>query len=72
METSDYYSDRKFCPQCNAYQAYLMSVAKSYCTECGGEVRLFSKDDWQQFHAELATKKPSGGRPRKDRGARSA
>ncbi len=68
----DFYDDRKYCPHCDAYRPYLMSVAKSYCAECGNEVRLFSTDDWRQFHEDLAAKRPKGGRPRKDRGSKSA
>lgn len=68
----DYYNDRKFCPHCEDYRPYLMSVSKSYCAECGNEVRLFSKEDWVQFHEDLATKRPKGGRPRKKRDSKSA
>jgi len=66
MEPLDYYNDRKFCPTCRDYRPYLMSVSKSYCVECGGEVRLFSETDWAEFHESMAAKKPRGGRPRKD------
>lgn len=65
METRDYYSDRKFCSQCNTYVTYLMSVEHSYCAQCGAEVRLFSKDDWSHFHQAVQERRPKGGRPRK-------
>jgi len=65
METTDYYSDRKFCTHCNGYVAYLMSVDKSYCANCGQEVRLFSKEDWSTFHQTIQERRPKGGRPRK-------
>lgn len=72
MEPIDYYADRKYCPACDGYRPYLMSVSKSYCAECGAEVRLFSKEDWQRFNESLQAKRPKGGRPRKKRDSRSA
>ena len=65
MDRIDFYDDKKFCPCCDDYVTYLMSVEHSFCTRCGGEVRLFSKDDWEEFHSEMAAKRPKGGRPRK-------
>lgn len=65
MDAIDYYSDKKWCPCCQNYVAYLMSVDSSFCVQCGGEVRLFSKEDWDSFHSGLQTKKPKGGRPKK-------
>ena len=65
MDKLDYYQDKKWCPCCKDYVAYLMSVEHSFCVNCGGEVRLFSKEDWETFHEELKSKKPRGGRPRK-------
>jgi hypothetical protein len=47
MNRFDYYSDRKFCPTCDSYVSYLRSIEHSYCVQCGGEVRLFSKEDWE-------------------------
>jgi hypothetical protein len=61
----DYYSDHKWCPACQEYVAYLMSIEHSYCTRCGTEVRLFSQKDWDSFHEGLQNRKPKGGRPRK-------
>ena len=72
MDPLDYYSDRKFCPACAKYVPYLMSIERSFCVECGGEVRLFSQDDWKSFHESLAAKRPKGGRPRKSSGRESA
>jgi hypothetical protein len=69
METRDYYGDRKFCAQCNTYVTYLMSVDHSYCVQCGAEVRLFSKDDWSNFHQTIQERRPQGGRPRKNKEA---
>ena len=65
MEPIDYYSDRKYCPECGDYVTYLQSMEHSYCTACGSQVRLFSQDDWQAFNASLKERKPRGGRPRK-------
>ena len=66
MEPFDYYSDRKYCPSCDKYVHYLMSIEHSFCVECGVEVRLFSKEDWEQFNASLNAKRPKGGRPKKN------
>ena len=67
MNRFDYYSDRKYCPECDDYVSYLMSIEHSYCVQCGGEVRLFSKQDWENFHESLAARRPRGGRPRKNK-----
>ena len=67
MEPFDYYNDRKFCPTCNDYVSYLMSVEHSFCIHCGGRVQLFSQNDWTDFHAALKEKRPKGGRPRKNK-----
>lgn len=64
--TRDYYSDQKFCPACNKYVQYLMSLDRSYCMDCGGRVRLFSGDDWTEFNETITRQKPKGGRPRKN------
>jgi hypothetical protein len=65
MDRYDYYTDQKYCPSCDKYVAYLMSIERSFCVECGGEVRLFSKEDWESFNESLSAKRPRGGRPRK-------
>ena len=65
---SDFYSDRKHCDHCDKYVSYLMSVDTSFCVECGNEVRLFSKGDWQNFNTNLQERRPKGGRPRKNKG----
>lgn len=66
MEHLDYYADRKFCAHCQTYVTYLMSVDKSFCVQCGNEVRLFSQEDWQAFNRSLEDRRPKGGRPRKN------
>ena len=65
MEFGDFYDDRKFCTACNDYVPYLMSMDHSYCVECGGQVRLFSKADWAEFNESMKSARPKGGRPRK-------
>jgi hypothetical protein len=71
---NNFYSDRKFCDHCETYVSYLMSVDKSFCVECGNEVHLFSKEDWQDFNETLQSRRTKGGRPSKQarRGKESA
>lgn len=49
MDSIDYYNDTKYCPKCDQYVLYLRSIQACYCTECGGQVKLFSKADWEEF-----------------------
>lgn len=72
MDNRDYYSDHKYCQNCQKYVSYLMSMEHSYCIECGERVRLFSERDWVEFNDTLTRQKPKGGRPRKQRGKESA
>jgi len=72
MDHLDYYSDRKFCAHCNDYVPYLMSVDQSFCVQCGGEVRLFSEEDWTTFNESIRAQRPKGGRPRKNTKKESA
>jgi len=51
---------------------YLASIEVSYCVECGGEVRLFSAEEWTTFTAALEARKPKGGRPRASLGKSAA
>lgn len=46
---SEFYDEQKWCEQCKGYVRFLMSVNFSYCVHCGGRVRLFSRNDGQQF-----------------------
>ena len=55
--TNEFESEKKFCPTCDTYVRYLMSVDHSYCIECGGRVRLFSKQDSEQFAENLEKRK---------------
>ncbi|MEZ6003419.1 MAG: hypothetical protein R3F17_06975 [Planctomycetota bacterium] len=57
MDQGDYYSDKKYCPKCEDYVQYLRSIHASYCTRCGGEVKLFSKHDWEKFNHESSSPK---------------
>lgn len=50
MGTSTYYDEAKFCEHCKDYVRFLMSVNFSYCVNCGGRVRLFSREDSEHFH----------------------
>ncbi|MEL6430529.1 MAG: hypothetical protein AAFZ87_04425 [Planctomycetota bacterium] len=68
---SDFESDRKWCPTCETYVPYLMSYESSYCVECGGEVRLFSRADWETFSETMQARRPKSrraGRDQKRRG----
>ena len=55
---SDFQNDRKWCSACDGYVSYLMSIEKSYCVQCGAEVRLFSKEDWVAFSEKMEARKP--------------
>ena len=68
MEPTDFYSDRKYCPDCKEYVHYLMSVERSYCIECGSRVRLFSKGDWEEFNESLSRQRSRGGRRKRNTG----
>ena len=67
-----FHDDTKFCPCCDAYVRYLASVERSYCVECGSEVRLFSEEGWTAFQEKMEARKNKGGRPRKDARRRKA
>ena len=56
MSDQDFYGDRKYCPACDDYVSYLASIDTSYCIDCGAEVRLFSKEDWERFQSGLETR----------------
>ena len=55
--THDFYTDTKWCDQCNGYVHYLMSVNHSYCVDCGSRVRLFNPQDSQRFSADVEKRK---------------
>ncbi len=57
MQSQDYYREQKWCESCNDYVPYLMSVNHSFCVECGGKVKLFSKTDKAQFSDEVQKRK---------------
>ena len=60
-----FYSNRKWCPACDRYVAYLLSVTSSFCVECGGEVRLLSKVDWESFSESMNARRPGPKRRKK-------
>ncbi len=64
--SNTFHNDTKYCPCCETYVRYLASIDRSYCIECGGEVRLMSEADWGTFQERMEARKPKGGRPRKD------
>ncbi len=60
MIRKDFENDKKWCEQCNSYQRYLMSVNHSFCSECGSQVRLFSKADAEAFTEQLTKRRWRG------------
>ena len=54
---TNFYSDTKWCPECQAYVMYMMSVNHSYCVGCGCKVRLFNKEDSERFGDEVKKRK---------------
>lgn len=67
METIDFYSETKWCETCHKYVRFLMSVDHSFCVHCGSKVRLFSKKDWEAFHAAVSNGKQTARKPRRNR-----
>lgn len=57
MSLRDFYNEKKWCLECREYVAYMMSVNYSYCTQCGGKVKLFSKADAKGFSEEVQKRK---------------
>ncbi len=53
MGTCDYYDETKYCEHCKTYVRFMMSVNHSYCVDCGGRVRLFSRDDAERFQERV-------------------
>ena len=47
--TSDFYTEQKWCSECNSYVRFMMSINHSYCVNCGGRVRLFNSNDSATF-----------------------
>ena len=67
MEPTNYYNEIKFCPECQAYVRYLMSLAASYCVDCGNKVQLFSQEDRQEFLTNIRPNPKSAGNRQKKR-----
>ncbi|MEO0480134.1 MAG: hypothetical protein AAF196_11700 [Planctomycetota bacterium] len=57
MDNRDFYAETKWCDECQDYKHYLMSVNRSYCVDCGGQVRLFSREEAEAFAEEVQRKK---------------
>lgn len=49
MGNAEFYKETKYCETCRTYVRFLMSVNHSYCVQCGGKVRMFSRDDSRNF-----------------------
>ena len=49
----DFAQEKKWCPKCEDYRRYLMSINHSFCVQCGTQMRLFSKQDQARFTEEL-------------------
>ena len=54
---SDFDRETKWCDTCSTQVRFLMSVNASYCTCCGGKVRLFSKQESARFAESVQRKK---------------
>lgn len=65
-------SNRKWCPACDRYVAYLTSITTSFCVECGGEVRLLSTVDWESFPESMDARRPGPRRRKKAGGERKS
>ncbi len=50
---SEFEHEKKWCPKCEAYRHYLMSVDHSFCVQCGTQMRLFNNQDRQRFAEAL-------------------
>jgi len=46
---SSYYDDLRFCDACGSYVRYLQALDKGYCVECGGRVKIFSREDLRRL-----------------------
>ena len=53
MTERNFERDKKWCPKCEDYRRYMMSVNHSFCTDCGTQMRLFSKKDQERFTEEV-------------------
>lgn len=53
---ASYYDDLRYCDACSAYVRYLQALDRGYCVECGGRVKIFSREDLRRL---AGTKKSS-------------
>ncbi|TAH39745.1 MAG: hypothetical protein EYC70_02865 [Planctomycetota bacterium] len=65
MSPSNYFAETKYCPRCNEYVRYLMSLQTSYCVRCGSKVHLFSRKDQDLFLRSLDGSRGTGRQHRK-------
>ncbi len=40
---TNFATDRKYCPQCEAYVPYLQSAQHAFCVTCDAPLRLFAE-----------------------------
>lgn len=45
MGTSEFDRETKWCDACQGRVRFLMSVNHSFCVDCGGKVRMFSREE---------------------------
>jgi len=57
MTQPDFYTETKYCPQCDAYVRSLQSIQASYCVTCGSKVHLFSVNDRKAFLRRIREEK---------------
>ncbi|MBL8723826.1 MAG: hypothetical protein JNK49_07250 [Planctomycetes bacterium] len=48
-DSAEFYRETKWCDACQAQVRFLMSVNHSFCVQCGGRVRLFSREESSRF-----------------------
>ena len=46
---AEFYRETKWCDACQARVRFLMSVNHSFCVDCGGRVRMFSREESSRF-----------------------
>lgn len=51
LKTNDieFYREMKWCDACQQQVRFLMSVNHSFCVQCGGKVRMFSREESLRF-----------------------
>jgi len=49
MADTEFYRELKWCDACRKQVRFLMSVNHSFCVQCGGKVRMFSREESLRF-----------------------